>query len=344
MARRLDLESEYNARMRVPEYSDIQMRWQSKSADFRTSRADLQHLDQDYGDMERQAYDLFLPDQGGDEAPLIVFIHGGYWQRGNRTDYACIAEPFVAAGYRVAVPSYRVCPDVAIAHIVGDIQEFLVTLYDRIPRRPLVIGHSAGGHLAAMALATDWSGVEGVPADLVTHAVAISGLFDLEPLLHVTENDVLCLTPETAEAVSPLSGSPPPPGRHLVAAVGAEESPEFIRQSLEVSGRWGDLNVTTECLLVPNSNHFTVLDELMRPGSGLFQRVCAMADAIDATAVVTNGVDHSEPTTPLVEPAASTEEPVVDERPTPAPASVAGADDASEAEVIVPSGPDDATT
>lgn len=282
MARRLDFEAEYNNRARVPEHPEIQERWSERSKAFRAAaeKAGRALLDQPYGDLERQKFDLFLPEEGADAAPLIVYIHGGYWQRGDREDYACIAETFTKAGLRVAIPSYRLCPDVAVAHIVGDIQEFLVALYDQIPRRALVIGHSAGGHLAAMALATDWSGVEGVPEDLISHAIAISGLFDLQPMLKVSVNDVLCLTEETARAVSPLSGSAPSGFRHLVAAVGAEESAEFIRQSLEVAGRWGEGDVTTECLLVPNANHFTVLDELMRPGSGLYRRVVDLAEAV----------------------------------------------------------------
>lgn len=282
MAQRLDYEAEYNARAAVPEHEEIRAGWIARSEAFRNSRGEKAQLDLSYGEFDRQKFDLFLPDEDPDTAPLIVYIHGGYWQRGHHTEYALIGETFTKAGFRVAVPSYRICPDVAVAHIVGDIQEFLASLYDRIPRRPLVIGHSAGGHLAAMALATDWSDVDGVPNDLVTHAISISGIFDLQPLLKTSANQVLCLTPETAEAVSPLSGSAPPPGRHFVAAVGAKESPEFIRQSLEIAGRWGEAGVTTECVLVPNANHFTILDELMKPGSGLYQRVIALAAAVDA--------------------------------------------------------------
>ncbi len=282
MARRLDFEAEYNNRARVPDHPEIQGRWSTRSRAFREQAGTHALLDQAYGDLERQKFDLFQPADGAADAPLIVFIHGGYWQRGDRTDYACVAEVFTNAGFRVALPSYRLCPDVAVAHIVGDIQEFLVALFDQIPRRPLVVGHSAGGHLAAMALATDWSDVDGVPNDLVTHAIAISGLFDLQPLLKVSANDVLCLTPETAHAVSPLSGSAPGGDRHLVAAVGADESAEFIRQSLEIAGRWGQDGLTTECMLVPAANHFTVLDELMRPGSGLHRRVVDLAHAVSA--------------------------------------------------------------
>ena len=282
MAQRLDFEAEYNARARVPEHPDIQARWHSGSAAYRDASGARAALDLPYGEHERQHYDVFSPEGAGDDTPLMVFIHGGYWQRGDRKDYSCLAEPYNARGIRVALPSYRICPEVGVVDIVEDIRSFLVTLYRQFQTAPLVVGHSAGGHLAAAMLATDWSKVDDVPDDLVTHAVSISGIFDLSPLVTVSVNEVLGITEDTADAASPLAWAPPPAGRHLVAVAGAGESQEFIRQSLEVAGRWGDEGVTTECVMVPNTNHFTVVDCAMKPGNGLFERIAELALAKSA--------------------------------------------------------------
>ena len=289
MARRLDMEAEYNARARVPEHPDIQARWHSGSAAYRDASGARAALDLPYGQHERQHYDVFSPEHAGDDAPLMVFIHGGYWQRGDRKDYSCLAEPYNARGIRVALPSYRICPEVRVVDIIDDLRAFLVTLYKQFGQAPLVVGHSAGGHLAAAMLATDWSTVDGVPDDLVTHAVSISGIFDLSPLVTVSVNQVLGITADTAEAARPLAWAAPPAGRHFVAVAGAGESEEFIRQSLEVAGQWGQDGVVTECVLVPSTNHFTVVDCAMRPGNGLFERIAELAFSKAALSFVAPG-------------------------------------------------------
>jgi len=277
--RRLNLEKEYNNRERVREYPQIAQRWQAASQAFRDSQTDHGAFDIAYGERERQRYDLFAPQGASEQAPLVVYIHGGYWQRGDRKDFSCVAEAFVASGCRVALPSYSLCPDVSVMDIIAEMASFLSALYQKTGVRPVVVGHSAGGHLAAAMLATDWSQHNGAPSDLVTKAVAISGVFTLRPLTRTSLNDALNLTSEAADAASPVLWQAPPAGRTLVAAVGARESREFIRQSLEIAGRWGEADVTTDCVVVPDANHFTVVDHLMKPGSGLNRRVIGMAKA-----------------------------------------------------------------
>lgn len=276
----IDYETEYNNRLRVPEHVDIVPRWQQASAAYRSAaRADL---DQPYGPGERHRFDLFRA--GGAEAPLAVYIHGGYWQRGDRKDYAFVAQALNAAGIDVALPSYSLCPTVSVMDIVAELRLCLAAIWHKTGKYPVVTGHSAGGHLTAAMVASDWSKVAGVPADLVRAGVAISGVFDLSPLIPTSINDLVRFDAASARAASPLFWPPPPKGRTLVAAVGGAESPEFLRQSQEITDTWRRASLDTECLIVPGANHFTVVDELTRPTSALFIKVATLARQVSGSA------------------------------------------------------------
>ena len=271
----LDYEVEYNNRQRVPEHVEINARWQAASAAYRAiARADL---DQAYGPGERHRYDLFLA--GEANAPLVVYIHGGYWQRGDRKDYAFLAQALNARGLDVALPSYALCPAVSVMAIVAELRSFLVALWRKTGKHALLTGHSAGGHLTAAMLATDWSAVAGVPTDLVRAGIAVSGIFDLGPLVGTSLNDALRLDTAAARAASPLLWPPPPAGRALVAAVGGSESTEFLRQSRELATRWQRAGVSCRYLEVPGANHFTVVDELVNPDSALASKLVECARA-----------------------------------------------------------------
>ena len=268
----IDYEAEYNNRLRIAEYRDIVARWQATSAaERRAAHADL---DQPYGSGERQRYDLFYA--GGPTAPLVVYIHGGYWQMSGRQDTAFIARALNAAGIDVAIPSYSLCPAVSVMQIIEELRRCLAAVWTATNKHPVVVGHSAGGHLTAAMLATDWSTVPGVPLDLVRAGCAISGVFELAPLIPTTINTALRLDPEAASDASPLRWPPPPRGRTLVAAVGGDETGEFHRQSRAVVERWAQAGVTTEYLSIAGTNHFTVVDELTRPDSALFGRVVSL--------------------------------------------------------------------
>ncbi len=273
----LDYEAEYNNRRRVPEYPDIVARRQKESAAFLP--AANAETDLIYGPAERQRYDLFRPKTatGTGSSPLVVFIHGGYWQRGDRKDNIFLARELNARGISVALPSYSLCPAVKVADIVAEMRRFLKTVWERTNERPVVVGHSAGGHLAAAMLATDWSKVGGVPADLVRCAYALSGVFDLAPLIGTSINDAVKLDVASAREMSPLLWPTPPRDRTLVAAVGGEESQEFIRQSLAIVGAWSRVGVKAECVVVPGANHFTIVDELARPDSAMVARIVGLA-------------------------------------------------------------------
>jgi arylformamidase len=271
--RAIDHEAEYNNRTRIAEYPQIIERWRTASArDRGAAHADL---DRPYGPGERQRYDLYHA--GAPDAPLLVYIHGGYWQLGSRQDTAFVARAFTAAGIDVALPSYSLCPAVSVLQIIDELRRCVAALWDATRKRPVVAGHSAGGHLTAALLATDWSALPGAPADLVRAGCSISGVFDLAPLIPTTMNRALRLDPETAAQASPLLWPPPSPDRTLVAAVGGEETPEFHRQSRAMTERWASAGVTTEYLSIAGANHFTVVDELTRPDSALFARIARLA-------------------------------------------------------------------
>ena len=185
----LDLELEYDNRRRHPEHELIFARWTAAAAAYR-AEADAE-LDIPYGPAPRQRFDLFAPAGGAETAPLVGYIHGGYWRSLDRKDFSHVARPLNARGLAVAIPSYSLCPDVSVAEIVEEMRAFLRVLWQRLQRRPAVAGHSAGGHLAACMVATDWAGLDGVPGDLVTAGYAISGLFDLTPLCATSINDLI---------------------------------------------------------------------------------------------------------------------------------------------------------
>lgn len=269
----IDYEAEYNNRRRVPEYAEHAARWQAASAAYRrAARADL---DQPYGSGERYRYDLFRA--GDAKAPLAVYIHGGYWQRGDRKDYSFVAQALNAAGIDVALPSYSLCPTVSVMDIVAELRLCLAAIWQKTRKHPVVTGHSAGGHLAAAMVASDWSKVAGVPADLVRAGVAISGVFDVAPLIPTSINDLVRFDAQSARAASPLLWPAPPKKRTLVAAVGGDESSEFLRQSREIAQAWARAGLETECLVVPGTNHFTVVNELTKPASALFTAVARLA-------------------------------------------------------------------
>jgi arylformamidase len=269
----LDYEAEYNNRRRVPEYVEINARWHAASAVYRpAARAEL---DLPYGPGERHRYDLYSA--GDPKAPLIVFIHGGYWQRGGREDYAWLAQALVARGLDVALPSYSLCPAVSVMDIVGELRLCLVAIWKKTGKHPLVSGHSAGGHLTAAMVVTDWSKIAGAPADLVRAGVAISGVFDVLPLVGTSLNDLLHLEVATARAVSLLFWPPPTKDCALVAAVGGAESGEFLRQSRDIVATWGRAGVACEYLEVPGANHFTVVEALANPDTPLSAKVAVLA-------------------------------------------------------------------
>lgn len=244
------LEAEYNNRTKVPGHPAVIEGWVRDAAAFRCSARNAE-FDLSYGPTTRQAMDIFWPGtaRGG---RLAMFIHGGYWQGLDKSFASHLAAGLLAHGVAVAVPGYDLCPQVRLADIVSQMRAAALFLAARHGRVNVAIGHSAGGHLAAMLLADG----------LVPAAVPISGLFDLRPLVNTTINGALGLDDAEAWRLSPLNR--PSPGGRLHAVVGGDEGPEYESQSRRIAASWGG-----ECDVLPGHDHFTLPGELERPDSAM---------------------------------------------------------------------------
>lgn len=256
----LDLEREYNNRARVPENPSIMKGWADDSAAYRALKPPREVR---YGDGERHTFDLF---EAGD-GPAVMYIHGGYWQALDKSWHSVHARGLNAHGVTVAVPSYDLCPNVRVGDIVENIRAAVQTLARETGRDVIVSGHSAGGHLAACMLATEAN----VPA-----AYAISGLFELAPLIPTSLNGALRLDDAEAESLSPLLW-PAPEGKVLDAVVGGAESGEFLRQSADIVRAWGEDGVETRYDEIDGANHFTVIAPLIDPNSAMVERIVQLA-------------------------------------------------------------------
>ncbi|MCA3272773.1 MAG: alpha/beta hydrolase [Roseomonas sp.] len=268
--RRMDAEREYNNRARVPESAEIIAGWARDAAAFRESGVRAE-LNLPYGAGEREKLDLFLP-PNAEAAPTALFIHGGYWQALDPSFVSHCARGLLGQGVAVAVPSYDLCPAVTLGEIAEQMRRAVAFLHRSRGGRLLAAGHSAGGQLAALLLATDWPAFQSsLPAGMVGAALPVSGIFELEPLkgtsiataLRLTEADIATLSPRLL---------PPPAFEGLHVVVGGAESDEFIRQSRDFATHWGG---SFEAL--PGANHFTVLEPFTDPAHPLMIRAGNMA-------------------------------------------------------------------
>ncbi len=268
------LDAQYDNRRRVPEFAQHIARWRESSA---LARAGLRcHFDVPYMPLGVVTLDVFPAARTN--APVLVFIHGGYWRTLDKSDFSFVAAPFVAAGAMVVVPNYSLCPDVTVDTIALQMAHALAWVhrhaepYGGNAARTVVAGHSAGGHLAAMMLACDGPRLApDLPARLTRRAISISGLYDLAPIAATPSLQIdLRLTPEVVARASPAWFAAPA-GVQLCSVVGGFESEEFLRQNRMIRERWGQAAVPV-CEEVPTKNHFTVLDELVEANAALHGR------------------------------------------------------------------------
>jgi arylformamidase len=273
------LEVEYHNRLRVPDFDTILANWVSCSAAYRTMSAGYRELS--YGPSERSLIDIF-PGDGADlnepdNKPLIVFLHGGYWQALDRLFFSHVARGPVERGFSVAVVGYDLCPTVTLTDIVAQVRSACACLWHSFRRRLLLVGHSAGGHLAAELAFEPFRMLDDPPAkDLIVGVAPISGVFELEPLLGTSINQKLGLTVEDARRLSPRLRAPP--GKiPLSAWVGALESSEFLRQTSEFAAHWATSGAIATAHVEPDADHFSVLDPLMQPDSRMTSDIVAMA-------------------------------------------------------------------
>ena len=258
-----ELNRQYLPRRSVPNVQDYFDRSAARSARVRKQLDGV--IDIAYGDTPGQTLDVFPAAAKG--APVHVFIHGGYWRSLDKHMYSHMARPMVAAGATVVLVNYDLCPAVRISDIVDQVRRSLVWVYKTIGKyngdrsKIHVSGHSAGGHLTAMMVATDWKAYAGLPNTLIKASAPLSGLFDIEPHRHTQVQDDVHLTAKEAKAMSPMYLPPVAKGPAIVA-VGGAESDLFHWQSLEYAARLRLHGIKAEYVSTPGDNHFDITDRL----------------------------------------------------------------------------------
>ena len=280
------LEGMYNNLARVRNHPAYFERWAKESAAVREALP--ARIDVSYGLGVNETLDIFpapVPD-----APVLVFIHGGYWRAMDKKDHSFIAPAFNDRGICVVQPNYALCPGtlerpVTVPGILLQMVRALEWTWRHIadhggdPTRITVAGHSAGGHMAAALLACDWkAAAPDLPAHLVRNALSISGLYDLRPLqrtpflentLKLTDADVLRASPALW---------PAPRRGQLYAVAGGSESEEFIRHNAMIRDAWGR-NTVPVCEVLPGLNHFDVVDALADPAHALHRHAVQLLEA-----------------------------------------------------------------
>jgi arylformamidase len=269
-------DSMYNNRALVPNFADHFSNWIEGS---KAARANLTcQLDIAYGDGPNETLDIFPATKAN--APVVVFIHGGYWRSLDKSDHSFVAPPLHDMGACVVVVNYALCPGtpnepVTIPDIAMQMTHALAWVWQNIakfggnPKDVVVAGHSAGGHLAAMLLACDWKAVDKtIPAHWIQKALSISGLYDLAPLRKTPFlQESLKLTANHARIASPALWPRPKKGV-LYTVAGGDESPEFLRHNRLIHQTWGPKSVPV-CEALPGLNHFNIVTDLSRKGTRL---------------------------------------------------------------------------
>ena len=241
--------------------------WAARGAEFGAERlaAGRAELDLAYGQGERERLDLFRPE--GRSKGLAVFVHGGYWTRYDKSYWSHLAEGALRRGWTVAVPSYALAPEVRIRDITRQVGRAIGFAAARVPGPIRLAGHCSGG-----CLVTRMGCLSGPLTEAerrrIQRIVAIGGLFDLRPLMMTRLNRTLGLDEAEAAAESPALARPWP-GLALTAWVGADERPEFLRQSELIANIWTGLGASTKCVRAPGRHHYDVIADLSDPDSAL---------------------------------------------------------------------------
>ena len=269
-----ELEFHFEPRTAVPEHPRFRAERGKVSARVRGSLKSF--FDVPYGTSPRESLDIFPAEAPG--SPVLVYIHGGYWRGGSKEDNSFLAETFVQAGATVVVLGYDLCPRVTVTDIVRQTRAAVAWIYRHIsdywgdPSRLFLSGSSAGGHLVAMALAYDWQKMERLPADLIKGSIAITGVYDLEPVLHVSANQEIKLNPGSARENSPLLNLPMIRSPILIV-VGQDEPAGWKKMSQDYYAVCKKSGLDCEYMEVAGTHHFSVSWQLSDPASQLCRAI-----------------------------------------------------------------------
>lgn len=267
------LDTQYNNRLQVPDYADYLNRWELLSRHTEQKLPVIKDLP--YGNLQRERLDIYPSLQP--QSKTLIFLHGGYWQMLDKSMFHFIANGFHSYGITTVLLTYPLAPDVSMDQIVFSVRKAIKWLYSNYssfngdPHQMYVAGHSAGGHLAAMLMATDWKLFDaGLSANVLKGICAVSGLFNLVPIQLSYINKVLKMDMETAKwnspvMLEPLNSCP------LIVAVGEAETAEFNEHSKELYNSWRKKGIDSQFLQLPGQNHYSIVETIVDPQSSLHQ-------------------------------------------------------------------------
>lgn len=273
------LDRAYDQRVWAPNAQEVIARYASDSAAVRQKYPPKTER---YGESEAETLDIFAP-AGAKDRPVMVFIHGGAWRALGREDASAPASTFVENGCLYVALNFANIPAVRLPGMAAQCQRALIWLHRNIarfggdPQRIFVSGHSSGGHLCGVMLTSDWSALGG-PRDLIKGGVAMSGMYELHPVMLSARSSYVKISPDELAALSPM--------RHLgrvacevIVVFGDKESPEFQRQSNEFATALAGMGRLAKRIVLPGSNHFVVPEDLNNAKTELSQAVLTMMKA-----------------------------------------------------------------
>ena len=254
-------ERQYNTSFSVADEGAVLADWEARAAQTRRTFPFTPEIS--YGLHPRETLDFY---HAANAHGVLVFIHGGYWRGLSKVETSWVVDGFINDGVSVALINYPLCPEVAITDICRSIQNSFAHLYRHVlndgeRRNIIVAGHSAGGYLAALHLASDWAAL-GLPQNPLAGVVAISGIYDLAPLMQTSMNAELHITTKSAQALNLLT-SQIKSRAPLALVAGGDEPSEFHTQAINLAAAWKVL--APKILGLPGTNHFTILDSLSHP-------------------------------------------------------------------------------
>lgn len=267
-----DFDTAYDNMKAISDSSTYPPRWAEQAAAFRGSMRDQGRLIPDiaYADGARNHYDLFLPE--GDARGTLVYVHGGYWKALDKSFWSHLAQGALDRGYRVAMPSYTLCPEVRICEITREIGRFIDRLAREVDGEIALTGHSAGGHLVSR-MACENAPIAAATAGRIKRVLSISGLHDLRPLLKTAMNDIFHM--DEAEAVAESAALQRPRSELRVhCCVGGDELMEFRRQNALLATIWYGLGIETSAWEIEGTHHCNVIETLADKDSRAVAFLC----------------------------------------------------------------------